>query len=311
MQIANLSDMLNPMLAGIPAMSTALVPIGNRLLSFALIITLANATYHWWLNGSSGGLAKAVRGLLAFSIPFTLLYGDHWVTFNSALAGFFQQALVQPLIDSLGGSGAGSSADIVKTLIDQLASALWPSTPPQQQSFSMLHPVDALGQIANNIQNFVLMGIVQLVGLLLIVAILFGMYGSLVLMGLGVIIGPIFICWLPLEQMRDKAWRWLDTMLVLGVTLICQVAFILLASGGIHLFATSLATLGSDPNLSFLAATGAKGKAVVAMLGMMAFIILEFIAIPVFVKSLVGASAGSNVAGTVVNTITQNLPSLK
>ena len=311
MQIANLSDMLQPMLAGIPAMSTALVPAGQKLLSLAITITLLNAIYGWWAGGSSVGLEKAIRGLFLFSIPYTMLNGDHWITFNSALAGFFQNGLVQPLIDSIGGSGAGSSADIVKNMIDQLASALWPATQPQQQSLSVLHPLDALGQFASNIQNFTLMAFVQLVGLLLIVAILVGMYGPLVGMGLCIIVGPVFICWLPLKEMSDKVWRWFDTMLVLGVTLILQVAFILLASKSIHLFATSLVSLSSDPNLSFLEATGAKGKAVLAMLGMMAFIILEFIALPSLAKSLVGASAGSNVAGTVVNNISQNLPSLK
>ena len=134
MALGDVAGLLQPMIDSAAGMADAFVPTGLVLLAVALMLTVMNATYQWWMGGVSGAIAKLVRAGIILTIPLFLLYGSNWTTSMKTLTGFFSVELAAPLIQKSGQAGTGGSApELVKNIITRVANGIWPDSKAQKQ----------------------------------------------------------------------------------------------------------------------------------------------------------------------------------
>lgn len=313
MDFAAAGDLLKPLLQASQTYGDALVPLGRKLLSLALVLTLLNAAYMWWAGAVSGAMASALRGLLIFSIPFFLLNGNNWTAATGSLANFFQVEVTQPLLAKGGGAGAGGGADLVKGMISKIGNSIWPEEKNSAGEKSgwdktkefLSNPVNSLGSsLFSSLTDFLLRVLLTVVGMGLIVAMLLALYSPLLMLQIGIILGPILICWLPFQPLADLSRQWFKFMVTSGMSLVVGVLLVLIVSTSIDSFVLSMQGVGNDPDLPLVLELAAKIGGFLSAAGVMIFIAVMLFKADEIASALVGgATAGGNVGSAIINKI--------
>lgn len=316
MDFAAIGDLLNPLLTASQTYGDALVPLGRRLLALSLVLAALPAVYGWWTGDVSGGVAKLLRAVLIFSIPFALLSGGNWTAATGSLAGFFQAEVTTPLA-ARGGAAGAAQGDLVKGLITKIGNGIWggdlvgaaqsdKSWWEKGKSF-FNNPVDALGgAVFGVLIDFLFRLILTAIAIFLAVAMLFALFSPLLMLQIGIIFGPILICWLPFSPLADLARTWLKFMITAGMSLAVGVLMVLLASTSIDSFISVMSTANADPDLPFSMAIGAKLGGFLSNAAVMIFIgVMLFKADNIAAALIGGATEGGGIGAVIMHKISQ------
>lgn len=253
MALGDIAGLLDPLIDRAAGMSGAFVPLGQTFLSLALVINLTLAIYDWWMGSVSGALSRLTRAAVVLIVPLALLM--NWSPWMSTATKFFTTELTTPIAAAGGGS---SAEDAVKNAIDKLGSAMFPNAQKTgdgksawTKAWEFITDKDAsigkalIGSLTQALFDLILFFVGGLVGF----ALLLALYGPLLALQLGVILGPLLICWLPWPPMNHLFHNWLRFMLASGMSLVVGVILATLGAGVISSFAAEMATLGADPAL--------------------------------------------------------------
>lgn len=308
MALGDVAGLLQPLTEASATYGDALVPLGRVLLSVALVLTLLNAVYMWWAGQTGGAVAKAVRGLLIFAIPFTMLAEGNWLTTTGALAGFFQQEVTQPLL-AKGGAAGGGGPELVKGMITRIGNSVWPEEQDKAGEKSgwektmdfLSNPATSMGgAMFSSLTDFLFRALLTIVAMMLIVAMLFSLYAPLLMLQIGVILGPILICWLPFQPLADLSRQWLKFMITSGMSLVVGVLMVLIASTSIDSFTTTMGAMGADPDLPLSMELAAKIGGFLATASVMVFMSFLMFRADNIAAALVGGATEGSGAGAVI-----------
>lgn len=318
MALGDVAGLLQPMIDSAAGMADTFVPTGLVLLAVALMLTVMNATYQWWMGGVSGAIAKLVRAGIILTIPLFLLYGSNWTTSMKTLTGFFSVELAAPLIQKsgqAGTSGGASAPELVKNIITRVANGIWPDNKPQQQQARgtrgnvfekawqfITDPGKSVGEsIFSALTEIFFKILLTIIGGGLIVSILFALYGPILLMQVGVIFGPLLICWLVWEPLSDLARTWLKFMITAGFSLLVGLVLALIAAGSVESFVSQMQLMGQDPELPWFLELAAKIGGFVASGFTMIFLAFMLFRADDIAGSMIGSSgAGSSSVGAAI-----------
>lgn len=309
MAIGDVAGLLQPLTQASATYGDALVPLGRMFLAVVLLLVVLNAMLTWWMGQIGGAVAKAVRGLLIFSIPFTLLAGNNWLTTTGALAGFFQTEVTQPLLERAGGVGAQGGPELVKSLITKIANSVWPEEKNAagekngwEKTMDFLsNPATSMGSaMFSSLTDFLFRVLLTIVAMGLMVATFFSLYAPLLMLQFGVILGPILICWLPFAPLADLARQWLKFMITSGMHLVVGVLMVLIASTSIDSFTTTMAGMGSAPDLPFYLELTAEVGGFLATASVMIFLTVMMFRGEGVASALVGGATEGGGVGAVI-----------
>lgn len=318
MALGDVAGLLQPMIDSAAGMADAFVPTGRILLSVAFTLTIFYATYEWWLGGVSGAVAKAFRGAVILIIPLFLLYGNNWTSTMKTFTSFFSVELAAPLIQKSGQASTGGSApELVKNIITRVANGIWPDSNPQQQQEAGGNVFEKAWQFITNpdksvnesifsaLTEIVFKILLTVIGMALIVAILFALYGPILLMQVGVIFGPVLVCWLAWEPLADVSRNWLKFMITNGFSLLVGLVLSLIAAGSIENFVGTMQQMGHDPDLPWFLELAAKIGGFLASAGTMIFLSFMLFKADDIAGAMIGGSAGggSGVGMMILNKI--------
>ncbi len=320
MALGDVAGLLQPMIDAAANMADAFVPMGRILLAVAVTITLIGATYEWWLGGAGGALARAVRAGIILTIPLFLLYGNNWVGTMKTFTNFFSVGLAQPLIEKSGQAATGGSApELVKSIITRVSNGIWPDNKPAQEQEEVggnvfekawafiTNPSKSVNEsIFSALTEILFKILLTFIGVMLIVSILFALYGPILLMQVGVVFGPLLVCWLAWEPLADLARTWLRFMITSGFSLLIGLVLALIAVGSIETFVSSMQQMGTDPELPWFLEIAAKIGGFLASAGTMIFLSFMLFKADDIASGLIGGSAGggSGVGMMILNKIT-------
>ncbi len=313
MNFAELSELLRPLLEAGQRYGDALVPAGLILLSLSLVLTLASAIYMWWLGEKEGAMAKFGRGFILFLIPLALLQNGNWTTATGHLAQFFQVELTTPLLERGGAQTGGSGSELVKGLITKISNSIWADAPNNaadgkstwDRTLEFLkNPAASMGDIIfGGLTDFLLRGLLTIVGMGLILAMLFALYSPLIMLQLGVIFGPILICWLPFRPMENLARQWFRFMLTSGMSLLVGVMLVLICAGSIDVFVSSISSVQSADLPWFMQIVAKFSAFIAAATAMLFMAAMMFRADNIAAALIGGMTEGGSVGAVVINTI--------
>lgn len=317
MALGDVAGLLSPMIDTAANMADALVPIGRILLALAFTLTMLTAVYSYWLGEASGAIARAVRGCFVFSVPFFLLWGDNWTNTMHTFTQGFAVELAAPILQSSGHGGAGGSApELVKNIVERVANGIWPdaqeTTDTSKGAFAkawsfITNPDQSFGRaIHSAATEFFYKVMLTFVGAVLIIAILFAMYGPILLMQVGVIFGPLLVVWLAWEPLAHLAKTWFSFMLTAGFSLLVGLVLALIAVGSIEAFVGQMQAMGQDPELPWFFEAGAKLGGFLASAATMIFLSFMLFKADDIAAAMIGGSAGggSMVGAAIVSKMT-------
>lgn len=317
MALGDVAGLLQPMIDAAANMADAFVPMGRILLAVAVTITLIGATYEWWLGGAGGALARAVRAGLILTIPLFLLYGNNWVGTMKIFTNFFSVELAQPLIEKSGQAATGGSApELVKNIITRVADGIWPDNKLKEEAGGnvfdeawafITNPSKSVNEsIFSALTEILFKILLTAIGVMLIVSILFSLFGPILMMQIGVIFGPLLVCWLAWEPLADLARTWLRFMITSGFSLLIGLVLALIAVGSIETFVSSVQLMGHDPELPWFLEIAAKIGGFLASAGTMIFLSFMLFKADDIASAMIGGSAGggSGVGALILNKIT-------
>lgn len=122
-------------------------------------------------------------------------------------------------------------------------------------------------------ESIVVAGFLGLCFLILLVAMIFAMYGPLLLMSVGVIFGPLLVAWLPFEPLNNLATKWFNYMITMGVAFLVGLVFVKIAGASLDLYAGAIQHSSGSADALMAGLTGLI-PACVAML-FMAYMLLK------------------------------------
>ena len=318
MAFADVADLLQPIVNAASTYGDALVPLGRTLLAVAITLSAVPAVYDFWTGGGiTEAIAKMVRAVLLLIIPLTLLTGSNWLTTTGALAGFFQKEVTAPLIARSPSAGGVASTDLVKGLINKVATGIWADGKPggvaapqstwQKTLQFMRDPINNVaGAIFTGLTDILLRAILTLVGMVLMTAMLFALYGPILALQYGIVFGPILIVWIVFPPFADLARNWLKFMITHGLSLALGVLLSLIVSTSIGGFIDGLATLTADPSTDWMTALLAQIGAFGAAASVMMFISIQLFKVESVAGGMIGAIAesGGNIGAVIINKVT-------
>ena len=323
--IANWSS-LATLLSGVfdqaSSMSTTLVGLGKTMLAIAFLLPLLSALLAFWVKGGAQDfLASTIRLLLVASIPLAALAS--WQSTASTLSNFFQQEIPSAL-------GYGGGTDVVKTEVASLLNAAnsvgsstdsgtgtsdattattnadpifagdplitLPAndgnaqTPPKTAPSAASSIFDLGGLLTNLFLRALSIFLIDLPALILSLAAMLTIYGTLLMMSIGIIFGPILIAWLPWEPLSSLATNWLKYMLSAGMGFAVAIVFLKLSNNMIAGLASNMQSLHSMQGATL---AGAIQQMFVTGLGLL------FLAFMVFKAEHLGAAliGGPHIGG--------------
>lgn len=323
--IANWSS-LATLLSGVfdqaSSMSTTLVGLGKTMLAIAFLLPLLSALLAFWVKGGAQDfLASTIRLLLVASIPLAALAS--WQSTASTLSNFFQQEIPSAL-------GYGGGTDVVKTAVASLLNAAnsvgsstdsgtgtsdattattnadpifagdplitLPAndgnaqTPPKTAPSAASSIFDLGGLLTNLFLRALSIFLIDLPALILSLAAMLTIYGTLLMMSIGIIFGPILIAWLPWEPLSSLATNWLKYMLSAGMGFAVAIVFLKLSNNMIAGLASNMQSLHSMQGATL---AGAIQQMFVTGLGLL------FLAFMVFKAEHLGAAliGGPHIGG--------------
>lgn len=253
--LANLLQMVQVLVDTAVGMQDGLVPTGQKLLGLAILLTVFNDVYQWWIKGDATELlAKGVRLFVIASIPASLLLAEGaWVSANQALVGFFQHGVTEAL-------GAASGADltsVIKGTVKSIVDSVNVAKPPSTTTFSWLNPsswFDAAAETFSSLGGLFIELVLKVVVFFGVAAMMLGMlvagYVPLVALQIGIIVGPILIAWLPFEPMANYAHTWLKFMIVNAMTIVVATILLLMTQAAIGSITSILSDMLADGALA-------------------------------------------------------------
>lgn len=315
---AAIGDLLTPLLTASTVYGDALVPLGRTCLALALILAALPAVYSWWAGNVAGGVTKVVRAMLIAWIPLFLLASNNWLTTSGAIAHFFQSEVTQPLAAKGGAVGSGGG-DIIKNTISKIGNSIWggdltgaakskKSAWEKAKAF-FSNPVEAVGGAMFNVMiDFLFRIILTGIALFLSVALLFALFSPLLMLQIGIIFGPILVCWLPFEPLSGLAKTWLKFMVTSGMSLAVGVLLALLAGTSIDNFITTIGALNADPDLPFTMSVAAKLGGFLSNAAVMIFIGVMLFKADSIAGALVGGASGGGggVGAAIINRVSKS-----
>lgn len=224
--------------------------------------------------------------------------------------------MTQP-IAAKGGAASADGGELVKGLITKIGNNIWSGDVAgaaksnkswlQRAGEFFANPVSTIGGVAFNLLlDFIIRVILTAIAIFLAVAMLFALFSPLLMLQIGIIFGPILICWLPFSPLADLARTWLKFMITSGMSLAVGVLLVLLASTSVDSFITTIGAVNADPDmpasLAFIAKFGGfmSASAVMIFLGVMLFKADNIAA-----ALIGGATAGGGVGAAIMNKVTQ------
>lgn len=297
--------LLQPMIDAAAGMSAVFVPAGRAMLAVSLTLALLFATYEWWTGGAAGGIAKMVRAVLIFAMPFTLMVSDNWSSSMKSAATFFSQELTAPVLQTSGGDGP----DAIRNTITKLTTAMFPETRHAADNRSTYEKMRDFITSEQTIGGAVMSSLTEALYELLLfvlamfvsVALIFALYGPLLALQIGVIFGPLLIAWMPFQPLAHLSRSWLQFMLSQGFALVVGVTLATIGAVTVEGFTDVMMAMGKDADLPLFVELGAKFAGFVASAATIVFVgFMLFRADDLAASMLGGGGAGSSWVGGVI-----------
>lgn len=261
--LSSLSGALDPLFSAARGMLSALVPVGWTFLSIALVLEAFTLVLTFWIKGgASEAIAQLARLLLLTSIPMTML--TTWPDLPNALMSGFTSEISKVIT---GGSGDGTDqiSQTITTISQAFLSGMASATPPNSDA----------GMITGAIINALIAIMLFLPLTLFIVALLFALYGPLLLLYLGIITGPMLVPWLVWKPMDGLASKWLNFMLTSGVAFVVGLIMAKMVAAGLASYGNVVANAAKDGAFSAIMAAVAGMIPMVAMLLFAGYMLLK------------------------------------
>lgn len=315
---AAIGDLLTPLLTASATYGDALVPLARTCLALALILATLPAVYSWWAGNVAGATAKVVRAMLIAWLPLFLLSGNNWTTSSGAIAHFFQSEVTAPL-SAKGGAAGAEGGDIIKNTITKIGNSIWGgekggAAQPEKSAWEKAkaffsNPAEAVGSALFGVAlDFLFRVILTAIALFLSVALLFALFSPLLMLQIGIIFGPILVCWLPFEPLEGLAKTWLKFMITSGMSLAVGVLLALLAGTSIDSFITTIGAINADPDLPFTMSVAAKLGGFLSNCAVMIFIGVMLFRADSIAGALVGGASGGGggVGAAIMNRVSKS-----
>lgn len=308
MDWAALPNLLQPLLDTAAHLSGSFVRIGMGLLAAAVVLEVFVLTLRYWLQGGlTELLAKGLRMLFVTAICFAALTA--WGKATGYITQFFQSDLAAAA--GYGGAGIASIGNAMNGLVNaasNLAEAFsgksegQDSAPSQQQAYQSVS--DKVGRALFSWLAWIIVGFCLLI---LLASVLFSLYGPLLLLAVGIIMGPVLIVWLTWEPMENFPMRWLKYMLSMGAAFVVGLVMVHIMTQTLNILAQGVAKVMADPNSGELAgALPALVSAAAAML-FMAFLFMKADDIGAALVGGPGVGGGGVFAGMAVRRMMQTM----
>lgn len=208
--LGGLAGMLDALFSSADSMVGKLVPVGQKLLALAVVLELLYSAYMYFIKGSgSDFLASGFRTLIVTSVPLALLAS--WPEFPKALMSMFTSSVTEIVTGHAGGATGqvGSMLDSISKMSGQLLIPV-----PDGFWAHVQHPIDTTVDSITNL----LVGIVMIFATVMFgCALLFATFGPLVMLKIGMIIGPILLPLLVWKPTSDIGMKWFTYMLSMCV----------------------------------------------------------------------------------------------
>ncbi len=122
--------------------------------------------------------------------------------------------------------------------------------------------------------------------LILAVAMIFALYGPLLMLLIGIVFGPVLIAWLPFEPLANLATTWLRYMVSMGIAFAIGILLATIGTAALKQFTAALATMDAS-----LASFGAFIGGVLATTAGMLFLAYMMFKVEHIAAGLVGGPA--------------------
>ncbi|HEX7325387.1 MAG TPA: type IV secretion system protein [Rhodanobacteraceae bacterium] len=261
--IAELPETINRDLFGnITPFFNVFVSAGQKLLALAFILSFVTLTWTWYIKGGiSEYVFSLLRLLIVTSIPLAVLGTVHGAGFwpkapevlTHAITGGLATMIdhVNPDASFAGagaaaavhgaGTGRGQAVAVVQNLLGALSAHL---------NVPAVTATGADGIIRAIVQS--VLAIVLFVPFVLFaLALLFSLYGPLLMIDIGIVMGPLLIPWIVWDPLSNLTMTWLKYMLTMCMAfLVCiLMADVVIAAVGAMLTeafsaGTTVASLG-------------------------------------------------------------------
>lgn len=312
MALGDVALMLQPMVDSATEMTGAFVPMGRTFLALAVTIAAVFAVYEWWAGNHLGAIAKLTRAGVILTIPLIMLYGDNYAKTMNTVRDFFAVGMTQPIIGGAGNSGP----DVLRNTINTLTTSMFPrmregqSAPPAaanggtggvvgwiKETWSdVTSPVDALFRLNVTVRQMLYDGVLLIVAWLVSLALVVALYGPLLSLQIGIILGPLLIAWMPSPQFSHLAKSWLQFILTQGFTLVVSVAIAVIGANAITAFAVQMNELaaGGVSEAGFIEAMVVQTGGFVASLAVLAFVGLMLFRADNIAAAMIGGGGGGS-----------------
>jgi len=103
-----------------------------------------------------------------------------------------------------------------------------------------MYAISHLGETLATLIVWMFLGVPVLI---LGVAMLFALYGPLLMLQIGIVFGPVLIAWLPFEPLANLATNWLRYMITMGVSFAVGILMSLIGTATLQAFTTTFGTM--------------------------------------------------------------------
>lgn len=237
--LGNLSLLLQPIFDAAKTYTSSLVEAGKAFLGLAVLIELVNLIIQFWVKGGANDLiAKLVRLAIVTSIPLAMLVT--WPVLPNTLIDFFEKH-----VSSVFSGVSGDAASQVSTSINHVFRAVWGmSTAVGPANTSGADHWYSLPSVTRAMAHMLIYVVLFIPVLLLVIAMLFAMYGPMLMLYIGVIFGPILVAWLPFEPMSNLATKWLNYMITMGLSFAIGIGMASMMTTALGAFSTAVEQAG-------------------------------------------------------------------
>lgn len=280
---------------------SALQSLGMTLLTLSFLGQLVTVIYSYWLEGNASKfLGSCMRLAVMTSLPLAAL--TNWGAAGNAVPNFFTNQVAPAvgngdvsaqltklndifnrITDSFNrqaarteASNEGSATTPPLSLPGTTAGDAMQASTSGTGSAGFLSGILNLGQTLKEMLVTIAIGLILGIGCaVLILAYCATLYGSLVILYLGVVFGPILVSLFPFAPLSSYARNWLNFMIANGLTYAVAVALVSIANSSLDVVIARLTDpampILPDPNGANPNSLGAIGMALVGCALMLFF----------------------------------------
>lgn len=217
---------LNPILAAAAGMSGGLANMGKTFLEFAILVELFLLLVGYLIEpGIQELMASAAALFMRIAIPLYLLLA--WPTPLLGMEKFFTQEVFSVF-------GIGSAETLLEHAMNTLLPAIGKFMVPYPSAGHIVTVKfwDIPGRTVEYIMDLLAVTLVDILVLvlvggataLMILGFLIALYGPQIMLGIGMIFGPILVAWAPFRAMSWLARGWYKYMVACAMALIVGAA---------------------------------------------------------------------------------------